>query len=178
MEIPIPVFPPKTKSAAPYDVMPQGRDPTSQGSEEKTKLQQIPERPVEPKPGPPQAPGLPKAASQESENGKKAASDPNQWSMQTMPEKNVAPARVSGQETVAPTPEGVVWLHEGSRILGFGRYQEYTYREARNWTCVGTVNLSGILQGSNIASEKLLNFLNWMQKLQQAIGDVKKEEAC
>ena len=31
--------------------------------------------------------------------------------------------------------------------------------------------------GSNIVSEKVLNFLNWMQKLQQAMGDVKKEEA-
>ena len=29
MKIPIPVLPPKTKSAAPYDVMPQERDPTS-----------------------------------------------------------------------------------------------------------------------------------------------------
>ena len=91
-----------------------------------------------------------------------------------MPEKNVAPARVSGQETVAPTPEGVVWLHEVSQILGFGRYQEYTYREARIWICVGAVNMGGALQGSNLVSKEALNFLNWMQKLQQAMDDAKK----
>ena len=73
MRIPIP--PPSTnaKSQAPYDVMPQESDPTSQGPEEKTKLQQIPARPVDPKPGPPQAPWIAKAASRESEIGKKAA---------------------------------------------------------------------------------------------------------
>ena len=156
--------------------MPQESDPTSRGSEEKTKLQQIPERPVEPKPGPPQAPWAPKAASQESEDGKKAESNPNQWSMQTMPERNVAPARVSSQESVAPTPESAVWLQEGSQVLGFGYYPEYTYRESWNWMCVGAVNLNGILHGSNIVSEKVLNFLTWMQKLQQVMGDVEREE--
>ena len=163
----IPVLPPSTKarSKAPYDVMPQESDPTSRGSEEKTKLQQIPERPVEPKPGPPKAPWIVKAASQESESGKKAESDPNQVSMQTMPEKNVAPARVNSQESVAQTPESVVWLQEGSQVLGFGYYQSYTYREAWNWICGCAVNLNGIPQGCNIVNEKVLNFLNWMQKL-------------
>ena len=95
--------------------------------------------------------------------------------MQTMPERDVAPARVSSQETVAPTPEGVVWLREGSQIMGFGCYQEYTYREAWNWMCVGAVNMSGVLQGSNLVSKEVLNFLNWMQKLQHAMDDAKKE---
>ena len=135
--VPIPVFPPKRKSAAPYDVTPKERDPTSQGPEEKTKLQQIPERPVEPKPGPPQAPRVPKSASQGSENVKTAAIDTNQWFMRTMPERNVAPARVSIPETVATTPEGAIWLHEGNRVVGFGCFQEYTYREARGWMCEG-----------------------------------------
>ena len=46
VEIPIPVLPPRTKSAAPYDVMPRKSDPTSRGSSDKTRLGQIPERPV------------------------------------------------------------------------------------------------------------------------------------
>ena len=78
MEIPIPVLPPMTKSAAPYDAMPQERDPTSRGSDGETKLEQIPERPVEPKPGPPEAPRVAKTASQEIENVMTAASSTNQ----------------------------------------------------------------------------------------------------
>ena len=31
--------------------------------------------------------------------------------------------------------------------------------------------------GSNLVSEKVLNFLNWMQKLQHATADVEKGEA-
>ena len=85
-----------------------------------------------------------KAASQESESGKKADSDPNQVSMQTIPERNVAPARVNSQESVSQTPEGAVWLQGGSQVLGFGYYHDYTYREEWNWTCGGTVNLNGI----------------------------------
>ena len=173
----IPASPPATKarSKAPYGAMTQESDPTSRGSEEKTKLQQSPERPVELKPGPPKEPEITKATSQESGNGKKAESDPKQWCMQAMPGKNVAPARVSSQESVAQKPEGGLWLQEGSQVLGFGCHQDYTYREARNWICGGTVNLNGILQGSNLVSEKVLNFLNWMQKLQQAMGDAKRE---
>ena len=174
----IPVLPPSTKarSKAPYDVMPQESDPTGRGSEWRAKLQQIPERPVNPKPSPPMAPWLAKAESKEIEDGEKAESDQNQCSMQTMPGKNVAPARVNSQESVAPTQESAVWLQEGSQVTGFGFYPEYAYREARNWMCAGTVNLNGLLHGSNIVSEEVMNFLNWMQKLQQALGDVKKEE--
>ena len=132
MGIPIPVLPPKTKSAAPYDVTPQENDPTSGGminSEEKKKKGQIPERPVEPKPGPPQAPWISNASSQESESVKTAAKDTSQWCMQTMPAMNEAPANVSSPETVVPTQQDVLWRQEGSRVLGFGSLKVYTYRE-------------------------------------------------
>ena len=114
---------------------------------------------------------------QRNRNGEKAESDQNQCSMQTMPGRNVAPARVSSQESVAPTQENAVWLQEGSRVTGFGFYLEFTYREARNWICTGKAALNGLLRGSNIVSAKAMNFLNWMQKLQHVIGDAKKEEA-
>ena len=129
MRIPIPALPPKTKTAAPYDVMPQESDPTSRGSEEKTKKEQIPGRPVEPKPGPPQAPWISNAASQESESVKTAAKDTSQWCMQTMPAMNEAFAKVSSPETVVPTQQDVLWRQEGSRVLGFGSLKVYTYRE-------------------------------------------------
>ena len=172
MKIPIPVLPPKTKSAAPYDVMPQDRDPTSRGSGENTRLGQIPERPAEPKPGPPEAPRVAKAASPEIENVTTADST-NQLSMQTMPESHVAPARVSIPETVAQTPQGVIWMQEGSRLLGFGSFHEYTYREAWNWICAGTVNTNNLIQGSSLASKEVLDFLGWMQRLQQAMDDAR-----
>ena len=165
MGIPIPVLPPKTKSAAPYDVMPQDRDPTSRGSDEKTKLQQIPERPVEPKPGPPEAPRVAKAASQEIENAMATASSTNQW--------NVAPARVSSPETVSHTPQGAIWMQEGSRVLGFGYFHEYTYREVRSWICEGAVNTNAILQGSSLVGKDAWGFLRLMQILHQAMEDAK-----
>ena len=124
------------------------------------------------------APWLTKAASKESEDGKKAGSDQNQCFTRTMSERNVAPASVSSQVPVAPTQESVVWLQEGSQVMGFGFYPEFTYREAWNWICAGTATLNDLLHGSNIVSAKVMNFLNWMQKLQQVIGDVKKEETC
>ena len=72
----IPVPPPSTNakpgpSQAPYDLMPQDSDPTSQGSGEKKKLERIPEKPAVPKPAPPKAPEVVKRASQGSENEKK-----------------------------------------------------------------------------------------------------------
>ena len=173
MGIPFPVLPPKTKSAAPYDVMPQGQDPTSRGSEVKTRLGQIPENPVEPKPGPPEATMVAKAASQENENVVTTSSSTNQWYMQTMPGRNVAPARISSPETVAQTPQGVLWMQEGSRVLGFGSLREYTYREVWNWICEGTVNTNAIIQGGSLISKEVLDFLGWMQRLQQAMEDAK-----
>ena len=95
--------------------------------------------------------------------------------MQTMPERNVAPARVSSPETVAHTPQGVIWLQEGSRVVGFGYFHEYTYREVRNWICEGMVNTNAVLQGSSIVIMEVLGFLFWMQKLQQSMEDGKKE---
>ena len=68
LDLQIPVLPPATNakpgpSQAPYDVMPQESDPTSQGSGEKKKLQKIPEKPSAPKPGPPRAPEVVKRES-------------------------------------------------------------------------------------------------------------------
>ena len=175
MRIPIPVLPPKTKSAAPYDVMPQESDPTSRGSEEKTKKEQIPGKPLQPKPGPPKAPYVSKTASRESENEKTAASDTNQLQMQTMPVMKEAPARGSNTETVAQTPQDALWKQEGSRVLGFGSLKDYTYREVWNWICAGTVNTNAVLQGSSLMSPEVLNFLRWMQKLHQTLDDAQKE---
>ena len=104
---------------------------------------------------------------------KTAASDSNQWYMQTMPERNVAPARVSSPETVAQTPQGVIWLQEGSRVLGFGYLQEYTYREVRNWICEGTVNTNSIIQGSILIRKEALDFSGWTQRLKQSMEDAK-----
>ena len=179
LDLQIPVPPPSTnaKSQAPYDVMPQESDPTSQGSEEKKKLHKIPERPAEPKPGPPKAPGIVRKTSQESDSGKKTEDDPSQGSKQTMPEKRVAPVKVPSQEAIiAQTLENTVWLQEGSQVLGFGNYQSYTYREAWNWICSGAVNLSGIFQGYSMVGEKMLNFMNWMYRLQQAM-EMRREAA-
>ena len=69
----------------------------------------------------------------------------------------------------------MVWLHEGSRIVGFGRFQEYTYRKVRNWICEVAVNANGVLQGSSLVSKEVANFSRWMQKLQHAMEDAKME---
>ena len=169
MEIPIPVLPPKTKSAAPYDVMPQDRDPTSRGSGENTRLEQIPERPVEPKPGPPEAPRVMKAASQANENVT-TASNTSQWHMQTMPE---TPARVSNPETVTQTPLEVMWTQEGGRLLGFGYLLSYSYREVRSWICDGAVTMSGLIRGNNWISKDVVDFLSWTQRLQQTMDEAR-----
>ena len=90
-----------------------------------------------------------------------------------MPESNVAPARVNSPEAVAQTTQGVIWMQEGSRLLGFGSFHEYTYREAWNWICAGTVNTNNLIQGSGLISKEVLGFLGWMQRLQQAMGDAR-----
>merc|ERR1712112_557677 len=76
----IPILPPSTNarpgpSQAPFDVMPQDSDPTGQRSDEKMKLEKIPEKPSVPKPGPPKAPEVLKRASQESDNKNKTEED-------------------------------------------------------------------------------------------------------
>ena len=75
LDLQIPIPPPATNvktgpSQAPYDVMPQESDPTSQGSGEKMRLERIPEKPSVPKPCPPKAPEILRKESQESENVK------------------------------------------------------------------------------------------------------------
>ena len=145
VEIPIPVLPPRTKSAAPYDVMPQKSDPTSRESSDKTRLGQIPERPAEPKPGPPEAPKVAKAANQASENVM-TSSKTNQWHMQTTSGRNVAPASGSSTGAVTPTPLDEMWTQEGGRLLGFGYLRSYSYREVRSWICDGTVSINGLVQ--------------------------------
>ena len=97
----------------------------------------------------------------------------NQLSMWAMPESNVAPARVSSPGTVAQTPQGVIWMQEGSRLLGFGSFREYTYREVWNWICSGTANTNALIQGSSLVSKDVLEFLRWTQRLQQAMDDAR-----
>ena len=158
LDLQIPVPPPATiaksgPSQAPYDVMPQGSDPTSRGSGER-ELKKIPEKPTVPKPGPPKAPWIERKASQESENLKKTE------------EVKVAP----GSSTVQPlTIEETVWLEEGVQVLGFGHFTNYTYREVWSWICSGAVTVSGILQGCNAVDKKVMKFMNWMNRLQQEI---------
>ena len=135
----IPVLPPTTNtrpgpSQAPYDVIPQDSDPTSQGSGEKKKLGKIPEKPSAPKPGPPKAPEVVKRASQESENGKKTEEDPDKV--------KVAPVSIPA----ASKEENTAYMEEGTQVLGFGHFMNYTYREIWNWICGGTLTLSGIFQ--------------------------------
>ena len=94
-----------------------------------------------------------------------------------MPEKMVAPVKAPSQEAIiAQTLGNTVWLEEGKQVLGFGNYQNYTYREARNWICSGAVNQSGIFQGCSMVSEKMLSYMNWMYRLQQAT-EMKREAA-
>ena len=170
MEIPIPVLPPRTKSAAPYDVTPQWSDPTSRGSSDAARLEQIPERPAEPKPGPPEAPKVVKAASQASENVM-TSSKTNQRHKQTMPERNVAPANVSSAGTGTPTPLDEMWTQEGGQLLGFGYLRAYSYREVWGWICDGTVTMNALVQGNNWMSKDVLDFLSWMQRLHQLMGE-------
>ena len=164
LDLQIPVPPPSTNekagpSQAPYDVMPQGSDPYSQGSEER-KTKKIPDKPSTPKPGPPKAPEIVRKASQESENLKKTE------------EVKVAPVSLTDQSR---TIEDKVWLEEGVQVLGFGHFTNYTYRELWSWICSGTLTVSGILQGCNGVDKKAMKFLNWMNRLQQEID--KREEA-
>ena len=72
-----PVMPPSTKARPkmPYEAMPLASDPTSSGSEGKTTLRRIHERPIEPNPKPPTAPWQAKAASKENGNEKKEEDD-------------------------------------------------------------------------------------------------------
>lgn len=166
LDLQIPVLPPATNakpgpSQAPYDVMPQDSDPTSQGPGEKKKLEKIPEKPSVPKPGPPKAPEVVKRASQESENGKKTEEDPDKV--------KVAPVSIPAANTV----ENTVWMEEGSQVLGFGHFVNYTYREIWSWICGGTLTLSGIFQGCNMIDAnvrvRISRFIDWMHRLQQAI---------
>ena len=161
-EMKIPVLPPATNakpgpSQAPYDLMPQESDPTSQGSGEKKKLGKIPERPSVPKPAPPKAPEVVKRASQESEKEKKTEEDPDKV--------KVEPVSIPAASTV----ENTVWMEEGTQVLGFGHFMNYTYREIWNWICSGTLTMSGMFQGCNMIDAKVLRFIDWMHRLQQAI---------
>ena len=146
--------------------MPQESGPTSQGFEEKRKTHKIPEKPAVPKPGPPKAPEIVRKISQESDSRKKTEDDPSQGLKQTM----VAPVKVSSQEEIiAQTLENTVWAQEGKQVLGFGYYQNYTYREVWSWICSGAANLSGIFQWRSMVGERMENFTNWMHRSQQAM---------
>ena len=59
-----PVLPPSTgpRPKMPIDATPLGSDPTSRGSSENTKIQKIPERPAQAKPGPTEAPWIKQGA--------------------------------------------------------------------------------------------------------------------
>ena len=153
MQIPIPALPPRTKSAAPYDVLPQKSDPTSRGSSEKMKQEQIPERPVGAKPGPPEASKMAKAAMQASEN-LMTSSNKNQWQTQTMPERKEAPASVSNAGTVVQSPLEEMWTLEGGRLLGFGYLRSYSYREVWSWICNGTITVERLIQGNSWAKKE------------------------
>ena len=124
---------------------------------EKRKLEKIPGRPSAPKPCPPKAPEILRKTSQESENAKKTE------------EVKVAPVSLAVQESRVSQTEESIWIDEGSQVLGFGHYMRYTYREARSWICSGTLNVSGILQGCNGVDAKAVKFMNWVDRLQQAI---------
>ena len=143
--------------------MPQESDPTSQGSGEKRKLEKIPERPSAPKPCPPKAPEILRKTSQESENAKKTG------------EVKVAPVSLAVQESRVSQTEETVWIEEGAQVLGFGHFANYTYREVRSWICSGALTVSGILQGCNAVDTKVMKFMDWVNRLQQAIDT--REEA-
>ena len=146
------------------EVARQAEDPMGE-----TTLRRIPERPIEPRPFPPMAPRIAKTASKESEGGKKAENGQNQGYIQTMPGGNLADASVNSQVQGGQTQENAIWLREGSRIMGFGYYPEFTYREARSWIFAGSITVNDLLQGSNIMSANVVNFLNWMHKMQQVV---------
>ena len=42
-----------------------------------------------------------------------------------------------------------------------------------NWICDGTVKTDNIIQGSSLVNRDVVNFLSWMQRLQEAMDDAK-----
>ena len=136
------------------------------------KQEQIPERPAEAKPGPPEAPKMVKAAMQASGN-LMTSSNTNQWQTQTMPERKEAPASVSNAGTVAQSPLEEMWTLEGGRLIGFGYLRSYSYREVWSWICDGTVTMQGLARENNWMNKALIDFLSWMQKLQQLMDEAK-----
>ena len=166
-----PVMPPSTKARQkmPYEAMPLASDPTSSGSIGETKLQSIPEKPVEAEPKPPVAPWLTKTASQENGKEKKAEDDQKQCSSQTMKETNLAPASVNSQGSGGQTQESARCLAEGSQVMGSGWYPGGTYNEVWSWICAGKININGILIGSDLMGARALNFMNWMHRMRQVV---------
>ena len=113
-----------------------------------------------------------KAASQASGNVM-TPSKANPWHRQTTPERNVALENVSSTGTETPTPLDEVWAQEGGQLLGFGYMRSYSYREVWNWIRNGTITMDGIIQGNNWANKNVIDFLSWMQRLQQLMDEAR-----
>ena len=82
---------------------------------------------------------------------------------------SLAPASVNSQVPGGQTQDSALWLEEGSQLMGFGFYPGFTYREAWNWICAGTISVNDLLHGNNILGAKVMSFLSWMQKMQHVV---------
>ena len=149
----------------PIDAMPFKSDQTSRGSSENSKMQKIPEKPVQEKPGPPEAPRAKQGADSAKESEVKVDNDQDQSLTQSV--KETSSAGGGNQVQTGSTQESMVEPDGGSRLMNFVWYPWQSYNESRNWICNGKTDLGELLQRCDLRDKQLQKFTARFYQKQQ-----------
>ena len=145
------VFPPSTcpRPRRPLDAMPFGNDPTKN---EEVKIQQrIPDRPVQTKPPPPEAPCILQGVRSVQESERGVENSPNQYGGAADGDANSA----SGSNQISD---------EGNHTLNFGWNIHASYNEAWSWISSSSANMNDLLRGCDFNEDSVQMFIGWIHR--------------